>query len=257
MYIDTHAHLNFDDFKTDFESVILRAQKANVEKIINIGSDYKSSHKSIELSQKFSRVYAAIGLHPIYINKEKFDVTKYRNLAQNKKVVAFGEIGFDFGEEGKKIPTQKQISVFKEFINLAIELKKPIIIHCRDSREDLLKFLSSETKLPRGVLHCFSGDFEFAQKILDFGFLVSFTGAITYNLSNKTGDAIEKLPLEKIIIETDCPFMTPLSKREKGIKRCEPAFVKEVAKKIAEIKNLSDLEVEQSTTSNAQKLFNI
>ncbi len=261
MFIDTHAHLNFSDFGKDLDSVILRAQKAGVKKIINIGTRFASSQKTIELAEKYSGIFATVSLHPIHVLDEEFDFEKFKKLARHPKVVAIGETGLDYKEEEGQKTTEDlrelQEKVFKGFLKMATEFQKPVILHCREAEEDLIKILSTQKELPKGVMHCFGRDLDFAKKILDLGFLISFTGSVTYNLSKKTRRVIEEISLDKIMIETDCPFMTPFAQRQKGIKRCEPAFVPEVAKKIAEIKKLPMSEVAKKTTQNAEKLFRI
>jgi len=254
--IDTHAHLNFTDFVPDINAVILRAQKAGVKQIINIGSNFLLSQKAITLAEKHPNLFASVGLHPLDVFDSGFSISDFEKLAKNPKVVAIGEIGLDYTKNSNvRIQMSKQKKIFEEFLDLAFKLDKPVIIHCRDAEEDLIKILASRRKTPEGVWHCFMKDWQLAQQILDLGFLISFTGAITYNLSKKTKLAIENIPLGKIMIETDCPFMTPLAQREQGIKRCEPAFVVEVAIKIAEIKNLSLINVVKQTTRNTQNLF--
>lgn len=262
MYIDTHAHLNFNDFSQDLEEVIWRAQKLGIKKIINIGTDLKDSQEVIDLAEQYSGLYATVSLHPINIRDEKFDLKSFKRLAQHNKVVAIGETGLDYQKKpirqpADKIQMSKQKQVFKSFLDLADELEKPVIIHCRDAEDDLIKILKTQKKLPKGVWHCFMKDIDLAKEILNLGFMISFTGSITYNLSKKTHQVIKEIPLEKIIIETDCPFMTPLKQREKGIKRCEPAFIIEVAKKIAQIKNEPLSKIAQITTKNAERLFGI
>jgi len=258
MYIDTHAHLDFLDFEKDLEQVILRAQKTGVEKIINVATDLKSSQRVIKLAEKFPLIFASVSLHPLYAFKKEIDFSVFEKLAQHPKIVAIGETGLDYAEMSKsKAQMSKQREVFENFLKLAIAFKKPIILHCREAEEDFLQILSTQKKLSSGVWHCFGKDWNLAQKILNLGFLVSFTGSITYNLSKKTQKVIKEIPLEKIMIETDCPFMTPFSQRQRGIKRCEPAFVVEVAKKIAEIKKLPLSEIARKTSENAEKLFRI
>lgn len=260
MYIDTHAHLNFDDFNKDLKDIILRAKKSGVNKIINIGTDYQSSQEVIKLAEKYSGLYATVSLHPVHIHYDEwFDFEKFKKLAQHYKVVAIGETGLDYSRNQKsecRNPKQQRV-MFKKFLDLSGELNKPIIIHCRDAEEDLIKILENQKKLPIGVWHCFMKDSVLAEEIIKLGFFISFTGSITYNLSNKTKQAIKEIPLKKIMIETDCPFMTPLKQRKKGINRNEPSSVIEVAKKIAQIKNISVIEVAKITSKNAERLFHI
>lgn len=256
MYIDTHAHLDFDDYRKDLEQVIRRAQNAGVGKIVTVGINYKSSQKAIKIAHQFDDIYATVSLHPIHAD-ENFDYEQFKKLAQNKKVVAIGETGLDYKSiNNEQLTISKQKELFENFIKMAMELNKPLIIHSRESDEDVLEILKKYQGKIRGVMHCFPGDWDLAQKVIELGFLISFTGSITYNLSKKTREIIEKAPLDKIMIETDCPFMTPLKYRHKDKQiRNEPAYVVEVAQKIAEIKNISLEQIANQTTQNALDLF--
>ena len=208
MLIDTHAHLDFDDYREDLDQVINCAQKAGVEKIITIGIDYKSSQRAIEIAHQFDDVYATVSLHPIYADKN-FDYGKFKKLAQDKKVVAIGETGLDYKSiNNEQLTISKQKELFESFIKMAMELDKPLIVHSRDAEKDVLEILRKYQGKIRGVMHCFPGDWNLAQEVINLGFLISFTGSITYNLSKKTREVIEKAPLNKIMIESDCPFMT-------------------------------------------------
>lgn len=261
MFIDTHSHLNFKAFNDDYEDAIKRAFDAEVEKIINIGSNWETSEKSITISRQLSRLiggqaafslYAGVGLHPIHVQDEKFDYNKYLQLAKNKEVVAIGETGIDLFHDKSTLDLQKE--VFINFLKIAQEVSKPVIIHCRNAENELLEILKSQKNLPKGVIHCFSGNWQFAQEVLDLGFLISFTGIITFTKDQDLLEVVKKVPLEKIMVETDCPYLAPQIYRGK---RNEPAYVIEVAKKIAEIKNLSLTEVEKQTTKTAIKLFGL
>ncbi len=264
MFIDTHAHLNFKAFNDDYQDAIERASDANVRKIINVGSNLETSEKAIAISSQLSAfsLYASVGLHPIHVADEKFDYDTYLNLAKEEKVVAIGETGIDLFHDKNTYEIQKEI--FSQFLLIAKEVNKPVIIHCREANNQLLEILKSQKALPKGVIHCFCGDWKFAKELLDLGFLISFTGIITFTKDpsrvreprrgSDLLEAVEKVPLDKIMIETDCPYLAPQNYRGK---RNEPAYVTEVAKKIAEIKNLSLTEVEKTTTINAIKLFNL
>lgn len=275
MYIDTHAHLDFDDYREDLDQVIKRAQKAGVEKIITVGIDFESSHKAIKIAHRYENVYATVSLHPTHAEGD-FDFEEFKKLAQDKKIVAIGETGLDYKSISKeqltinksanaKASADKQKELFESFIKMARELDKPLIVHSRESEDEVLKMLKlHKMQKMRGVMHCFPGDWTIAQKVIDLGFLISFTGLVTYNLSKKTREVIEKAPLEKIMIETDCPFMTPLKQRlgnrDQGLGkrvRNEPAYVVEVAQIITEIKNIPLKQVAQQTTQNANRLFKI
>lgn len=248
MLIDTHAHLDFSDFNKDRQQVIRRAFGGGVGKIINIGTNYKSSKKSIELAQKYENIFASVSLHPIDVEKEKFDEKLWLELAQQSKVVAIGEAGFDFHHSSNP---EKQKEIFQKLIKIACQVKKPLIIHSRQADKEILDVLSHSKLPPKpGVIHCFGREYEVAKKFLDLGFLISYTGNITYNKERIS--SVPKVPLDKIMVETDCPFMTPIPFRGQ---RNEPLYVKYVAQKIAEIKGESFEEIAKITTENAKKLF--
>jgi len=279
MLIDTHAHINFKDFKEDGDKII---QNSLAEEIwmINVGSDYKTSKRALEYANKYEKgVYAAVGLHPIHITEmnmeiegesfktrgEDFNYDIYEKLAKFEKVVAIGEVGLDYYhfENTTNIPEakEKQKQVFLSQALLARRLDLPLIIHCRQAHDDLVKILSDFRKeyidlipkdRPWGVIHCFSGDEDLAWKYFNMGLIISFTGLITF--SRQWDDLIRRLPADKFMIETDSPFLTPEPFRGK---RNEPLFVKYVAKRIAEIKHLSEERIAEITTKNAKELFRI
>ena len=248
MLIDTHAHLNFKAFNHDFDQVIKRSLGEDVW-LINVGSKYDTSKKAKEIAEQYNNgVFAAIGLHPIHAQDEVFDKEKYKELAKSDKVVAIGEIGLDyFKNYGKFKDKQKQ--VFLEQLDLAKELGLPIILHCRMAHDDLLEIIR-DYQLP-GVVHCFTGNWEQAKKYLDLGFYIGINGII-YKRDLK--QVIEKTPLEKILIETDCPYLVP---PQLGVERNEPIFVRHIAKEIAKIKAIDLETVSQTTFENAADLFNI
>ncbi len=275
MLIDTHCHLNFNAFKDDADEVILRTLKEGIKMII-VGTQYDTSLRAIDYVKKYDGVYAAIGLHPVHLKNqkikekvgkeeieflsraEKFDEKKYEELAKIKKVVAIGEVGLDYSNDTTEEFKALQKEVFLKQIHLAKKINKPIIIHNRNALKDILKILESEFSNWRngeklnGVSHFFSGTFEEAQKLFNLGFLVSFTGVITF--APEYEFLIRKLPLDKIMVETDSPYVSPVPHRGK---RNEPLNVKFIAQKIADIKGISLKEVENQTTSNAKELFNI
>jgi TatD DNase family protein len=279
MFIDTHAHVNFSAFKKDEKEVILRSLEEETWMIL-VGSDYKTSKRALELSNKYEKgVYAAVGLHPIHTHEtkaegddyslltkaEEFNYDNYEKLAKFEKVVAIGEIGLDYYHidyNGNVAEIKKeQKDIFLRQLELARNLDLPVIIHCRQAHDDmavLLKNFKKENKelfkkdRPWGVMHCFSGDENLAWQYFSMGLLISFTGLVTF--SKQWDDLIRKLPSDKFLIETDCPFMTPEPFRGK---RNEPVLVKYVAKRIAEIKNLTVERVGEITTVNAKELFNI
>ncbi len=279
MLIDTHAHINFNNFKEDGDKVI---QNSLAEEIwmINVGSDYKTSKRALEYANKYEKgVYATVGLHPIHITEmnmeaegtsfktrgEDFNYDIYEKLAKFEKVVAIGEIGLDYHyiDNSMDIPLvkQRQKEVFFQQLLLARRLNLPVIIHCRQAHDDMVEVLNDFRKehsdlipkdKPWGVMHCFSGDEDLAWKYFNMGLIISFTGLITF--SQQWDDLIRRLPSDKFMVETDSPYMTPEPFRGK---RNEPIYVKYVAKRIAEIKNLSEERVAEITTRNARGLFGI
>lgn len=274
MLIDTHSHLNFNAFKDDLDEVMKRTQKENVW-VINVGSNYENSRRAIDISRKYGQgVYAAVGLHPIHLagdffkikkdtdeqegdeaNKDNFDIEKYRELAKSKEVVAIGEIGLDYYYRPKgKTKTEafkvRQKEFFIKQIDLAKELDLPIIFHCRMAHSDTIEILKNYSGL-RGVMHCFTGTLEEAQEYMKMGLHIGVNGIIfKLNLD----EVIKNLPMDKILVETDCPYLTP---PEAGLERNEPLFVKYVAEKIAGLKDITFEEVAARTTENAKKLFRI
>lgn len=245
MLIDTHAHLNFRDFKDDAADVARRSLAGGVW-MINVGSQYSTSKRAVEMAEKYPEgVYAAIGLHPIHV-QDGFEYEKYKKLAESKKVVAIGEIGLDYKSEYLPFK-EKQKEVFLNQFNLAKELNLPVILHCRMAHDDLLASLEKW----RGMVHCFTGTLEQAEKYLEMGLYLGFNGIIfKLNLD----EIIKKTPLDRILLETDCPYLTPPQEKNH---RNEPIFAKYVAEKIAEIKNLSYNKIVEMTTKNARDLFKI
>ena len=261
MFVDTHAHLDFPEFKAEIGSMIGHANKAGVKKIINVGVDVESSKKSTEMSRHYPEIYAAVGIHPHSALDLDMEVRPtLTTFTGNRKVVAIGEIGLDYyylkrSSQFARYPTRdEQIFCFEQMLDLAMELHLPVIIHSREAETDTLAILKSYKDSLRGVFHCFSGNYDFAKKILDIGFLISVTGNITYKKSEETQQAIKKIPLGSIMIETDCPYLAPEPYRGD---RNEPAYVVEVAKKIADIKNIPLSEVERSTTKKAESFFRL
>lgn len=256
MLIDTHAHLDFKDFKNDREEIIGRCLSNDIW-IINVGVNYEACKEVIKIAEKYNKgVYAAVALHPDDIVKEKFKYKKMKELAQNPKVVAIGECGLDYGycEDDEKIQKLQQ-KVFIEHIKLAKELDKPIIIHSRRLFPEILEIIKKHPGI-RGVLHCYMGRWSYAEEYLKLGFYISFTGLITY--ARDYDKVIKNCPLEMILIETDSPYLIPEPLRKKDeIVRNAPENVKYVAQKIAEIKGISFDEVAEQTTQNAKKLFNL
>lgn len=283
MFIDTHAHVNFKDYRDDADDVIRRAL-ANDTWMVLVGSEYKTSNRALTYANKYEKgVYAAVGLHPIHLEEqsiknkeenneyqfltraEEFNYDTYEKLAKFEKVVAIGEIGLDYYHldptKDVSVAKRKQQEVFLKQLVLARHLDLPVIIHCRQAHDDLFEILQDFRKVyadfipsdrPWGVLHCFSGDEDLAWKYFSLGLIVSFTGLITF--SKQWDDLLRKIPLDKFMIETDSPYMTPEPYRGR---RNEPLLVQYVAARIAEIRNTSIENIASASTEMAKKFFKI
>ncbi|MBI2596320.1 TatD family hydrolase [Candidatus Daviesbacteria bacterium] len=282
MLTDTHAHLYWDSFKQDFASVIQNSLDVGVTTIINVGVDVEKSKQALELDSGQAKMtfYSTVGIHPheaikfaanpnvlIPAEIKKLEDVYYQNI---KKIVAIGECGLDFAFDNNpdfqlsKLNSDQtrrlQVQLFKEQIGLARKLNLPLVIHCRDERSqdpwniDAWNHILPMVANSRGILHCYSGTAEITKKALDLDFLISFAGTLTYPKNEYLREAAENIPLNRICIETDCPFLPPQSKRGQ---RNEPSNVLEVAKTIAEIKGISLEEVANKTTENVKRLFNL
>lgn len=256
MLIDTHCHLDFPDFDKDRKEVLVRAEDAGLKYLVNIGSDFSSNLKTLELAKSYPQVYAALGVHPHYAKDVDENVLeRIRELAkENKKVVAIGEIGLDFYRNLS--PREIQLQIFTEFLALSKELLLPVIIHCRDAYREMLDIFKKNAQAfsLKGVFHCFSGDQNFLKEILDLGFYVSFTANITYPNAENLRELVEETPVERILLETDCPFLPPESKRGK---RNEPAYLTYLVEEIAQLKGLSREDLARVTSFNAGQLFKL
>jgi len=259
--IDTHTHLDFPQFKSDRERVIERAATAGVGAIVNVGADLASSQAAVALAEAYPQVYAAVGVHPHdakTVTEEMLE--ELGALARHSKVVAIGEIGLDFYRDLS--PRDKQLQAFKQQLALASEVGKPVIIHDRDAHSEVTAVLrrwvegghqlSAISHKPVGVMHCFSGDLAMAQEAIKLGFYISIAGPVTFENARHLRELVRQLPLEKLLVETDCPYLTPHPHRGK---RNEPAYVKFVAQEVARVKGLSLEEVARVTSDNAQALF--
>jgi TatD DNase family protein len=253
MLIDTHAHLDLEDFDNDRDEVIRRAQTAGIEYIINPGIHLESSRRCVELAEKYDCIYAAVGVHPH--DSQTFDentIDELRELAAHPKVVAIGEIGLDHHYD--LAPHDVQERVFREQIRLANELHKPLIIHSRDAERKVLDILREErAHMVRGILHCWGGTLEEAREGRKLGFLVGFGGAVTFKNSDRL-DVARKMVIDSIVVETDAPYMAPVPMRGK---RNEPAFMAHTAKKLISAGPFTLDDVERITSHNAKKLFGI
>lgn len=249
MLIDSHAHLDSSQFDRDREHVIRRARDTGVS-IISIATGVASSWKTLEIARKYE-LRCTVGIHPHHAEQlsGRATVEQLRTLCAEPEVVAVGEIGLDYFKE--YAPRASQQRAFRAQLALACELNKPVVIHLRDSAEDLLNVLSEHPSV-RGVIHSFTGDWELAQKLLDLGMYLSVNGIVTFERSQALRDAVAKIPLERLLVETDCPYLAPVPMRGK---RNEPSFVRYVAHAVAQIKKLPLGEIARATTQNARALF--
>ncbi len=254
MLFDSHAHLDDERFGADREKVIQSMSEADVGLVMNVGADMPSSRRSVVLAKKYPFIYASVGVHPHDVEEmTDEDLQDLRELAGEEKVRAIGEIGLDYYYDNS--PRDKQKFWFEKQIELALELELPIIIHCRDAMQDCLNILKKyDFSRTSGVMHCFSGSVETAADIVKMGFYVAFGGAITFKNNKKAYGVVRSVPMERLLIETDCPYLTPEPHRGK---RNDSRYVKYVAEKVAEFRGIPMEEVEQITMLNAKCLFQI
>lgn len=245
--IDIHCHLDFPDFDKDRDALIKRTLARDIG-MITVGTDENSSVRAVEIAKKYEGVFSTVGVHPHDADK-KWNGALFKKIARFEEVVAIGECGMDNVRSKTKPGEQKDI--FKRQIELALEVDKPLMIHCREAHNEVIDILK-EYPDARGNVHFFSGDWFTAQKYLEMGFTFSFTGVITF--TGQYDEIIEKLPIEKIMVETDAPFVAPVPHRGK---RCEPSYVEYTAKRVGEIKGLSIGDIFQKTTKNAIKFFKL
>ena len=247
--IDTHTHIYDKQFENDFDDVMKRIED-ELEGIVSIGFDLESSLKSIELANRYSFVNAVIGVHPVDIKKynDKVEKELERLALTEKKVVAIGEIGLDY--HWMEDPKDVQIAGFRKQMELAERVKKPVVIHTREALQDTLDVLRDYRNVG-GILHCYPGSLEAAKPFLDRYYL-GIGGTLTFKNNKKTKELVKELPLEKIVLETDCPYLTPVPFRGK---RNEPIYTKYVAEEVARIKEISVEEVIRVTTENAKKIY--
>ncbi|MDR3600096.1 MAG: TatD family hydrolase [Desulfosporosinus sp.] len=251
MIWDTHAHLDDLVYTEDFQEVVARLLSAGISRVTNVGYDLSSSERSVKLAQDYDFIHAAIGIHP-HNAEEATDETwaKLLLLAKQPKVLAWGEIGLDYYRDLSPRLIQKE--VFVQQISLANEAGLPIVIHNRDAHQDVLEIIKAHPPKYGGVFHCYSGSWEMAKIVLNLGFYLSFAGPVTYKNARHTVEVAAQAPLDRILVETDSPYLTPEPRRGK---RNEPLYVREVVKKLAEIKNLSFEDIASQTMRNAEIIF--
>lgn len=255
MLFDSHAHYHDERYDDDRHEALMKAYAEGVGHILAVSTDIASSKQNIKLAEQYGFVYAAVGVHPHdVINADEGCISELAELvSQSKKVVAIGETGLDYFYDNS--PRDMQKIWFARQINLARELKKPVIVHDREAHEDTLRIITGEkAKEAGGVLHCYTGSVEMAREILKNNFYISFGGAITFKNAKRAIEVVRYVPDDRLLIETDCPYLTPEPYRGR---RNESGYVRLVAEKIAEIKNIGLDEVVSKTAENAKRLFNI
>jgi TatD DNase family protein len=282
MLIETHAHLDYPDFANDLDDVIRRATEAGVTRIITIGTSVESSRRAVDLAEKYRSVFAVIGVHPTYVAEAGDDViVSLRELAKSPRVVAFGETGLDYHhlpsvEARKQKSVQvfnalqseteeqleatiedgayksKQAALFEEQLDLAVEFGLNVVVHQRDAWDDTFELMRPYAGKMRGVFHCFGGTLDQANEVFELGHLVSFTGIVTFKNGKQVRDVAAHVPLDKFMVETDCPYLAPVPFRGK---RCEPAHTRLVAEEIARARGVLLEEIARATTATAEKFF--
>lgn len=254
MLFDTHAHLNAEEYRDDLPEVIARAQAAGVTNMNIVGFDHPTIEKAMELIDRYDFLYASVGWHPVdAIDMTEADLDWIESLTEHPKVVALGEMGLDYHWD--KSPKNIQKEVLRQQIRLAKKVHLPIIIHNREATADLLEIFKEEgADQVGGIMHCFSGSPEIARECINMNFYISLGGTLTFKNAKRPKEVAAEIPLDKLLIETDCPYLTPEPNRGK---RNEPSYVKFVAEEIARIKGLTYEEVAKATMQNAKNCFSI
>jgi len=253
--IDTHCHLTFDDLVADIEAVLARSQQAGVTGWITVGTDTEQNRKTIELAEGHENMYAAVGIHPHDAkNVTAETVTELKKLAQNEKVVAIGETGLDFHYDFS--PQKDQRRAFAQQLKIAAELGLPVIIHCREAFDETMEILDQfGCGVKRVVFHCFSGSAEQAKIVLDKGFYISFTGVVTFKNAEPVWQAAKTVPLTKLMVESDCPYMSPEPMRKQKIN--EPALMLHTARCLAELKEMDLADFAEVVTATSRTFFGL
>ena len=253
MLFDSHAHIDDKRFNDDRAEVIARAEANGVTGIINAGADMFSSARAVELAEQYPHIYAAVGIHPHDAkNAREADYAQLALWAARPKTIAIGEIGLDYHYDFS--PREEQQAVFVRQLDLARQLAKPVILHDRESHADIMATMKKEGKGLGGVFHCFSGSMEMAREVLRLGFYISVAGPVTFANAHKLLDIVREVPLDRLLVETDSPYLTPHPHRGK---RNEPAYVRLVAEKIAELRGIDLETLAAATTENVKRLFHI
>ena len=281
MLIDTHAHLDFPEFAEDLDHVLLRAKEVGVERIITIGTTLQSSRKAIQLAERYSQIYASVGIHPNCASQEREDfLSELEEMAKHPKVVAIGETGLDYhrlpskqedaevsqatfgaatfstmqAEIHDEAEKAAQSTAFEQHLELAAAAGKSVVIHQRNAWEDTIEVLRKYSTRVRAVIHCFDARLAQAQEVVDLGHFVSFAGIVTFENESEVREAAKSVPIERIMVETDAPYFAPAPNRTK---RCEPAFLRETAAFIANLRSMSLAAFAAQSTQNAQGFFGL
>jgi TatD DNase family protein len=263
IFFDTHAHLDYPDYANDLAEVIARAQTAGISKFISIGTSLESSERAMRLTEKFENVFAAVGWHPTEVLSAPEDLRPaLRELARHPKVVAIGETGLDYHHLPSEKPEftaaddarykQRQAEIFRQQMEVAAELGLNCVIHQRTAWDDTIAQMKPFSGKTRGVFHCFGETVERMKQVFEIGSLVSFTGIVTFKNAQNVRDCVAAAPLDKFMLETDCPYLAPVPYRGK---RCEPAYVKEISETVAQVKMCSLEELSAATCQTAENFF--
>lgn len=252
--IDTHCHLNLDDYDADRAEVIDRALEAGIVHMVTIGIDTATSLTAIKMAEEYNCISATVGHHPHEAAAlTDNDLENLKKLAQNAHVVGFGEIGLDFFRD--RSPRPIQTKRFDDLIMIGLELKLPLVIHDRDAHQETMDHLkAADAGKNGGIIHCYSGDYNLAKKFVDMGFYISIPGTVTFPKAEMVRDVVKKLPLDALLVETDAPFLAPVPRRGR---RNEPALVRHTAEEIARVKGVSLEDAARETTANARRVFNL
>jgi len=253
MLFDSHAHIDDEKFDADRHEVIARTFESGVKYFVNVGACMTSSARSVALAEQYENIYAAVGIHPHDAhNALEADYEQLAAWGKLDKVVAIGEIGLDYYYDLS--PRDVQRAVFIRQIDIARQMNMPVIIHDRDAHGDILDIIKKEAKGVQGILHCFSGSLEMAQEVIKLGFYISIAGPVTFKNAAKLPEIVKSVPLERLLIETDCPYLTPHPHRGK---RNEPAYVRLVAEQVASLRGMDLAALAEATCNNAKKIFKI
>lgn len=251
LIFDTHAHYDDEAFKDDLEEVLQRVREAGVGRILNCSSSLESSEKTLEIVKKYDFIYGAAGVHPQDAGEVIGNINRIGDMLKKDKIVAVGEIGLDYYYEG--YDRELQIRAFREQMDLAGQLDMPVVIHDRDAHEDTLRVIK-EFKNVKGVLHCYSGSLEFAKEVLKLDYYLGFTGVVTFKNAKKAVEVAGEIPIDRMLVETDCPYMAPVPHRGK---RNDSSYLTHIIEKIAEIRGVDSECITRTTFENGCRLFGI